>query len=95
MNKPIKANQDLGCDDLEELVERIAAFNHDTATPRDHLSLARALKALAADLTERYAALRVREIEMNQRLAVLDVVAELNDVYKTIAPKKKRRFFFL
>lgn len=93
MNAHIKANADLGCDELEELVGRIRNFNYDAATPREHLSLARALKALAADLSERYAALRVQEIELANRVQNLEIATELNEVYSIIAPKKKKGWF--
>lgn len=92
MTAHIRANNDLGCDELEDLVSRIRSFNYDAATPRDHLSLARALKALAADLSERYAALRVKEIELTNRLQNLEIASELNEVYSIIAPKKKGWF---
>jgi hypothetical protein len=79
--------------DIHALVEKIAAFDHDNATPDDQVALSRALALVAADVVRRHAVIVAREMALNKRAHALSVTEHLTDVVaclKNDRPARRR-----
>lgn len=79
-HKPIQPTQ-LGTEnELIALVNKIASFNYDNASPTESMALARALKVIADDVIERHAKVLSMQKRLEQQLAVVEVCGELAGV---------------
>ena len=83
------SNRDLGTDEeLAELVNRIRGFDYGNATPKENLALARALKVLAEDVVQRRDKLVELQAELQRKLSLAEVTAEMGEVLRSLKPKR-------
>ena len=83
------SNRDLGTDEeLAELVNRIRGFDYGNATPKENLALARALKVLAEDVLQRRDKVAELQAELERKLSLAEVTAEMGEVLRSLKPKR-------
>jgi 7-keto-8-aminopelargonate synthetase-like enzyme len=83
------SNRELGTDEeLSDLVNRIRAFDYGSATPKENLALARALKVMAEDVLQRRQKVTELQAELQRKLSLAEVTAEMGEVLKALRPKR-------
>ena len=85
--------RELGTDtELLDLVRHIKSFDHEYATPVESLALTKALKIVAADIIAQHERLADMRVQLEHKLALAEVTAELSGVINTIRPRKRGWF---
>jgi hypothetical protein len=87
------ATSELGTDtELMDLVSKIKGFDFDYATTRENMALSQALKVVAADIVQRHAQVVQLQQQLEEKLAMASVTAELSGVINIIRPRKRGWF---
>lgn len=86
-------NTELGTDtELMDLVSKIKGFDFEYATTRENMALTRALKVVAADIVQRHEQILQLQEQLEEKLAMASVTAELSGVIDVIRPRKRGWF---